>query len=468
MADVSGVVVIGAGMAGLLAAAAAGLSGSSVTVVERDELDLEQPGADGVLAAQPRRGVPQGNHLHVLLHAGLTAIEQLLPGVRAEILGAGGVPVDTGDLGWLGPQGWSPTGRPAYEVVSATRPLVEAVVRRRVLGLPGVDLRSGVRVSDVRRTPAGASARWSVALADGTELPADVVVDASGRGSRLGAWLAGLGVGPAAVTAVDPGVGYASRLYALPVDALRPVAGVVVQPSPDSPFGGTALPVENGRWIVAAQGFGAGRPAGDPASMLDVLQRLPDPVLTDLVRAAEPVGDVHAYRRAGNLRHHYERLADWPDGLLAVGDSLCAFNPIYGQGISVAARQAVLLREALAGADGRPADVPGRDLLRRLQRVADLPWSVSAGADRGFPAAEDGRTRPLERGLGWWAQQVGVLAAHGDYRAQDALSRLYHLVGSPAELLAPALVAAAVRGRVVGLPPAVPRPAFPLSPARAG
>jgi 2-polyprenyl-6-methoxyphenol hydroxylase-like FAD-dependent oxidoreductase len=199
--------------------------------------------------------------------------------------------------------------------------------------------------------------------------------------------------------------------------------------------------------------------------MLAVLDRLPDPVLTDLVRAAEPAGDVHAYRRAGNVRHHYERLADWPDGLLAVGDSLCAFDPVYGQGISVAARQALLLRDALAGADGRPADVPGRDLLRRLQRVADLPWSVSTGADRGFPAAGDGRMRPLERALGWWAGQVSVLSTHGDDRAQAALSRVYHLVGSPAELLAPTLVVAAVRGRLLGLPPPEPRPSFPLSPA---
>ena len=458
------VVVLGAGMAGLLSAAAASLAGHPVTVVERDDFSADGT-ASGVAGAYPRPGVPQGHHLHVLLHAGLSAMEQLLPGVRREVVSAGGVPIDTGDLAWLAPQGWSPIGQPAYEVVSATRPLVEAVVRRRVLGLRGVRLRSGARVGGLRRSAAGAAGRWSVALADGTVLEADVVVDATGRGSRLGTWLAELGVGPAAATVVDPGIGYASRLYALPVDALHPVAGVVVQPSPERPWGGSAVPVENGRWMVAAQGFGAGRPRADAASMLAVLDRLPDPVLTDLVRAAEPAGDVHAYRRAGNVRHHYERLADWPDGLLAVGDSLCAFDPVYGQGISVAARQALLLRDALAGADGRPVDVPGRDLLRRLQRVADLAWSVSTGADRGFPAAGDGRMRPLERALGWWAGQVSVLSTHGDDRAQLALSRVYHLVGSPTELLAPALVAAAVRGRLLGLPPPAPRPSFPLSPA---
>jgi len=451
-------------MAGLLSAAAASQVGHAVTVLERDDLGLEDPASDGGAGvAAPRAGVPQGHHSHALLHAGLTAMEQLLPGLRQEVVDAGGVPFDTGDLAWLSPQGWSSTGRPAYEVLGVTRPLVEAVVRRRVCSL-GVRLRSGVRVTGVRRAPRGGG--WSVALA-GTDVAADVILDASGRGSRLGSWLSTLGVGPATATVVDPGVGYASRLYRLPTGALHPYAGVVVQPSPDSPFGGSALPVEDGRWILAAQGFGAGRPGRDAASMRALFERLPDPVLADLVGAGEPVGDVHTYRRAGNVRHHYERLTDWPDGLLPVGDSLCAFNPVYGQGISVAARQALLLRDVLDVTDIRAPGAVGQAVLRRLQQVADLPWSLSTGADRSFPAASDGRQRPFERALGWWATQVGALSTHGDDRAQQSLSRLYHLVGSPAELLAPALVLSVVRGRLAGLPPAVPRPAFPLSPAPA-
>ena len=106
-------------------------------------------------------------------------------------------------------------------------------------------------------------------------------------------------------------------------------------------------------------------------------------------------------------------------------------------------------------------------MLRRLQREADLPWSLSTGADRSFPAALDGRQQPLERLLGWWATQVGDLSTHGNHQAQHTLSRLYHLVGSPAELLAPALVLAVARGHLAGLPPAVPRPTFPLSPVPA-
>jgi len=450
-------------MAGLLSAAAASQAGHAVTVLERDDLETADEVADGGAVALPRRGVPQGHHSHALLHAGLAAMEDLLPGLRQEIRDAGGVPFDTGDVAWLSPQGWSATGRPAYEVLGATRPLVEAVVRRRVCSMPGVRLRSGVTVTGVRSD--AAEGRWLVRLANGTDLASDVVLDASGRGSRLGSWLSSLGVGPADATVVDPGVGYASRLYRLPPDALGPYAGVVVQPGPDSPVGGWALPVENGRWILAAQGFGVGRPGRDEASMLALFERVPDPVLADLMRAGEPAGDVHTYRRAGNVRHHYERLSDWPDGLLPVGDALCAFNPVYGQGISVGARQALLLRDALDDVDVRSSAASGRDALRRLQQAADLAWSLSTGADRSFPAASDGRQRPLERALGWWATQVGELSTHGDDGAQRALSRLYHLVGSPAELLAPAVALAVLRGRLVGLPPAVPRAAFPLSPA---
>jgi len=137
----SRVVVIGAGLAGLFAAAAAAGRADPVLIVERDRFPT---------TPTPRGGVPQGSHQHVLLHRGLIAAEQLLPGLREDLVRAGAVPIDTGDLLWLGPSGWSVSGEREFEVLAATRPLLEHVVRTRVAALPHVELRTDTEVRGLR------------------------------------------------------------------------------------------------------------------------------------------------------------------------------------------------------------------------------------------------------------------------------------------------------------------------------
>lgn len=437
----SRVVVVGASMAGLFAAAAAAGGGNSVTVLERDVL----PGDP-----KPRAGVPQGEQPHVFLFRGLVALEELLPGSRQELLGAGAVPFDTGDLPWLAEHGWLPIGQPAFEVLSVTRPLFEYVIRRKVEALPGVQIRSGSKVVSLRRC----DREWEVSLVDGSTVLADLAVDASGRSSRLPVWLADTGVGEAPVSQVDSGVGYATRMYAAAPPEFDP-PGVVIQQTPATLVGGIALPVEGGRWLVTAVGCGEHRPPRDAAGFMSFLERLPDPALAELARHAEPIGDVAVHRQTGNRRHHYEQVPDWPEGLLVVGDALCAFNPIYGQGITVAACEALLLRQTLAA--GLDSGYTHR-LLRKFATAVSLPWAMATSEDLRYPTSTGHQSLPQAL-LGRWTQQLSRLAAHGNLRAHAALVRVYHLMGSPALLFHPALGAAALRARLTGYGPAAPRPA---------
>ena len=441
------VIVVGASFAGLLAAAAAAQAGARVIVFERDRLS-DTP--------DPRPGVPQGLQPHVLLHRGLRALESLLPGVERDLLAAGGVKIDTGRMPWLSAFGWFPADAPSYEIVSMSRPLLELVIRRRVLADERIDLRDGARVRSLGR----AGPRWEIRCADGSEAFGDLVVDASGRSSRLRHWLDELGVAVPEPATVEASLGYAARRYRAPAPVpLR--SGVVIAASQDTEAGAIALPVENDEWLVCAAGYGTKRPSRDVAEFDPFLQGLRDPVIAELAAVLQPVGDVAVYRQTGNRRHGYGKTRNWPDGLLVVGDALCAFNPVYGQGITVAASQAELLRTQLrerlsAGLPLTAADT--RRIQRRLRDLTDLPWGVATGEDVRYESCDVEPSRGQRLSAVWTTRMIR-LAVGGDPACRDAFFRLYHLMATPRALIGPGVVRAVARSVVRGLPPTAPRPA---------
>jgi 2-polyprenyl-6-methoxyphenol hydroxylase-like FAD-dependent oxidoreductase len=432
-------VIIGGSLAGLFAAAACAAAGTTATIVERDTLPA---------VPASRKGVPQDRQAHVLLHRGLIAAEELLPGLQDDLIRHGGAKFNTGNMPWLGEYGWLPTWIPSYDFISTTRPLLEHVVRQRVRALGGVTIQDGVWVSELRLSGGG----WRIQCGDSTVLEADLVIDASGRSSRLPRWLNALGISVPNPRTVDAQLGYACRVYrsrgSLPIST-----GIVVAATPDTAAGGLALPVEDGQWLVIATGYGDHRPSRGVSEFDQFLADLRDPAVADLVRILEPVSEVAIYRQTGNRRQRYGEFRPWPDGLIAVGDAYCTFNPAFGQGITVAAVQALLVRDALASRGALPA----RRLQRRIGAVADLPWSVVTSEDLRHPSSA-GRQNLGQRLLGAWTAELGRLAAHGDRGAYRAFARVYHLMGSPLLLFNPALFVSAARSLLCDRPPAAPRP----------
>ncbi|SDO59036.1 2-polyprenyl-6-methoxyphenol hydroxylase [Nakamurella panacisegetis] len=439
--SVEHVVVIGASAAGLFAAAAASGAGARVTVLERDET---------IGTAQPRYGVPQGRHPHVFLHRGLQAAEEFFPGLRDDLMAVGARPFDTAKLAWLGENGWSTRNASSYQVLSTTRPRLEACIAARVAELPWVTIRNPVTATGLTRSARG----WSVILSDGSTLDAELVVDASGRTSRFRRWLTELAGDAVRTTEVDAKIGYSTRVYEGDPD-LADVPGVVIGPTPEAPRGGLALPVEGGRWMIMVLGMGEHRPPRGNAGFDEFLTQLRDPALAGIAARLNPVGDAMVYRQTSNVRHHYEALPNWPDGLLVAGDALCAFNPVYGQGISVAAAEALALREVLR--DG-PTTGWSRRLMTRFADLAETPWSICTGQDRRYRSCPDDPTR-LEHLSNQWALQLGRLQAHGNLRAARTLSGVYHLMTPTRQLFHPALIAASVAGRFRGYGPLTARPA---------
>lgn len=439
------VVVIGASLAGLFAAAAAAGSGHRVVVVERDRLSD---------TADPRPGVPQGQQPHVFLLRGLQAAEELLPGLRADLQSRGAVPITTSRFAWLGEQGWAPLESSDLQIISLTRPLFEQVVRQRVFGLDGVEVRDGCRVNGLRRNSSPGLPGWQVEVGGGVDIPADLVVDASGRTSRMPVWLTTLGIASPKLSEVDAHTGYATRMYR-DCPSLGGLSGIVLQSTPEHPTGGVVLPVEDDRWLVLGVGFAQARPPRDIPGFEAFLRRLQDPGIADFAQRSTPCSDVVVYRQTGNRRHHYEKVRDWPDGLLVIGDAMVAFNPVFGQGITVAACEALVLREALSGDNRR---ISSRRIMREFAAVAALPWNIAISYDIRQPTTE-GQQSLAQRVTNAWARELARLGIHGNDRAVLVLNRLYHLLGKPSETVHPALIWAAVLARFRGYGPGTTRPA---------
>ena len=427
------VIVIGASLAGLLAAAASAAAGAETVIIERDVLPP---------TPEPRKGVPQGRQAHVLLHRGLLAADELLPGLRNDLLEHGAAQFDSGRMPWLGEYGWLPTWLPSFELISVTRPLLEHLARQRLLERSDITVHEGVRATGLRRHGSG----WQVMAEDGATFEADRVIDASGRSSRMPHWLDELGVRAPQPEQVDAHLGYACRLYR--ANGRPPLTtGVLISATPITQRSATALPVENDHWLVIGGGYGDHRPSREPAEFDAYLAGLPDPALADVAARLEPVSDIAIYRQTSNRRYRYGRARGWPAGLFVVGDAACAFNPVYGQGISVAAQQAMLLRDAWQAPR----------LQRRLDRVADFCWSVATSEDLRQPTSE-GRQNLPQRILGAWTAELSRLTVAGDRRAYRTFSRVYHLMAPAHELFHPALFLAAARSAVVGRGRSAPRP----------
>lgn len=380
-------VVIGASAAGLFAAAAL-TDFADVTVVERDRLP------DG---PEPRRGVPQARHAHLVWSGGVQAVDNLLPGLTDEVVAHGGRLVRImGDMVSRAPnEVWFRRFLTTHHRnLVCSRDLFDFVLRDRVLADERITLR---QETTALRLQGDAARVTGLRIRTGTEeltLPADLVVDASGRGSRAPQWLTDLGLPTVTEREVSAGVAYATRLYRAPGTTGNidfPLVNVQANPAKAPGQGGIILPIEAGRWIVTLSGTRGGEPTDDPDTFVDFALNLGDPVIGELIRDAQPLGDVVTTRATANRRRYYEQVKRWPDGFVVLGDAIAGYNPVYGHGLTVAAQCALAVRDLLRTTG---PGIPG--LSRRLQRAAARPvaaaWDLAVGQDALYPGAAD--TRP--------------------------------------------------------------------------
>jgi 2-polyprenyl-6-methoxyphenol hydroxylase-like FAD-dependent oxidoreductase len=423
-------VVLGGSIAGLLAARVLVDAYERVTIVERDDL---------VGAGHGHKGVPQGRHAHALLARGQAALEELFPGLFDELVERGAVTARPGLDHRFVLGGHLLLQVPAGDrALQASRPFLEEHLRRHVVGTPGVELLAGCDIvgltaGDDGALITGARLVRRAAGSSAEALRADLVVDAMGRGSRVTRWLEDIGHEQPPTDELRIDVGYASRFVRLPENADDIDKAVIVGPQPGNPRGMALLAVEGGRHLLTLAGIAGHHPPVDEDGLRGFVNTIAPRDVAEVIRSSEPLGNPVSYRYPTVLRRHFEQVRRPPAGLIVTGDALCSFNPVYAQGITVAALEALALRRSLAGG----ADGLAPRFFRAAATTLNDPWRLAIGADLAMPEVA-GRRTLATRLLNAYVGRVQAAAEH-DATVAERFLRVIGLLDPPSSLLSPAV-----------------------------
>jgi 2-polyprenyl-6-methoxyphenol hydroxylase-like FAD-dependent oxidoreductase len=424
----SNAIVIGGSMSGLLAARVLSRHFENVTIIERDVLPR---------TAEVRKGVPQAAHAHGLLASGYRTLSEYFPGLMEELETLGAQRGDVvGTFLWFQYGRWKLRHQSGLNGITVSRPCLETAVRQRVMALRQVSVLDGTDA--VKPTFDAASGRVSgvvVRPRTGTEtmpLSADLVVDASGRGSQSPKWLEEWGFERPVTDVVKVDVGYATRVFERrPGDFFSSMGGVIAGAPPKERRLAAVLAAEGDRWVVTLAGCLGDYPPDDEAGWLKFAASLPAPVVHELAVSARPLSGITTYRFPANQRRHYEQLKRFPEGYLVVGDGVCSFNPIYGQGMSVAAMEAKALDESLAAGVGGLA----ARFFTSAGKIVDIPWAIATGEDLRYPEVQGQRPAGFAL-ISRYMERVHAIAGSDEDVCRQFFDVL-NLLAPPTSLLAP-------------------------------
>jgi 2-polyprenyl-6-methoxyphenol hydroxylase-like FAD-dependent oxidoreductase len=395
-------IVIGGSIAGLIAARVLSEYFDCVTILERDEIE-NRP----VI----HKSVPQGNHLHGLLNGGQRVLSALYPGFTDDLRGLGAHRVTVGrDIAWYLPDGkaYSATGslRAPFDVGleahCASRGLIEYVIRRRTQELPSIQAETG---TTVRELICSEGRICGVRCDDARSFEAELVVDATGRASRAPQWLAAAGFSEPRRTTISVDTAYSTANFRVPDWYDGETLIFITGPAPTFTRRGYVIRIENGSLLVSLIGRFGDYPPTDREGFLAFAKDLHSDLAWRIVREAEQITPIAHHRFPTSVQRHYEQPSSLPQRFLAIGDALCTFNPIHAQGMSVAARQANLLREVLSEHLDQARGLDGIEgaFFSRAAELNSTPWNLAAAFDFAFPQTRGERPPDIEERARYFA-----------------------------------------------------------------
>ncbi|MCC3303617.1 FAD-dependent oxidoreductase [Sneathiella sp. HT1-7] len=426
-------IVIGSGFAGLLSGRVLADYFTEVTIIERDA-EPKEPG--------PRKGVPQGHHIHVLLKAGEKALSDLVPGIVDDLLQKGATNAVLGkDVRWHLAGNWLPPFKNGMTTFFQSRPMLEHVLRSQVSRIDNINIQYGRRSLHYGLDPTGKKVEsvtvQDIATGEESEQKADLVLDASGAGTDLLKQLSAFNFPIPRESVVEPDFAYSSGFFEIPENWQDKWKSILIYPkAPEGTRGGAFVPVEGGKWMVTAAGYCGDYPPTEIDGFLGFLKSLPEPDVFNAVSQASLIGDLHSFKFKKAVRRHFEELKHFPKGLLVMGDAVCRANPFFGQGITVAALEAQALQKLLEQkvSKGDPyIDNLAGGFFKEIAKVLDISWGMAVGEDFKYPATKG--KRPGSFAITRWFKDKIMSANDPDVANQ--FYKVMHFVDKPIKLAKP-------------------------------
>ena len=415
-------------MAGLMAAAATSESFDEVLVLEKDDLP-NRP--------ELRKGVPQGAHVHTFLGYAVEAMEDLFPGIMDQIYAEGAVKIRRNKDIWfhdyVGP---TPIRDVGILTPSVTRPLLEHVTRYRVLALPNVNLRDSTRVKDFETDDNGRVIAVTVeSSGEQEQIAADLVVECSGRATRLPRWLKSRGFGEVPVKSLAISMAYTSGLFRPPAELAGDNWACLMLAIPPGLRAAYLTPVDGGLWLVTMYGRGGDIAPRDPEGFIEWARSLAHPIIYEKLVRAESVSELRSYKIPHGKWFRYDHMPQFPEGLIPMGEALTSFNPMYGQGISLSAGQALALRTTLANSSSEKF---ASEYFRHCKNLNLIGWTVMETRDLAYSSTEGELPSDLDER---WRMGIAIRKlAEIDPEVHALTVRVTHLLDPPSVLSRPEIV----------------------------
>lgn len=425
------IVVIGGSITGCMAAEILTRHFDDVTIVDKGNFSLN---------SSERVNIPQEKHAHVVLLKGMMLIKDIYPDILDKLKASGAPYSNLGeDIDWMQYNEWKVKYKSQYGSYFFSRNLLDSIIRKETLGNKKIRVLRNTSVDGLIVEPHDSKKKITglrVSNQSGsTTLPADLVIDCSGFGSRTVGMLQDVGINRPVITQINKNLGYASRVYkALP--GYENKAIVIWSSEPEDNAIGLLLPIENNRYVVSVGGCFSKHPQADELSYLSFMKNLPTDQLYSFVRKLEPLSDIHTFKYPGSTWTHFEDLDDLPDGLLVAGAALCAVNPFYGQGITICAKQIDVIDKNIN--KWKKNKIKTIKIQKMFNKTIATSWKMAEVEDFRHKNFKK-KVTPLIEFLQWYGKHFAITSNH-DYYVREAQFKIIHMISNPFSIFHPRII----------------------------
>ncbi len=419
-------IIVGGGIAGLLAAHVLSDYFKEVVLIEKDEYKEN---------GKIRQGTPQANHVHILLVKGKEILEDFFPELEKDLLKKGAKKIDfLNDSRYRLPSGWAPKFDSGIITFACTRTLLENTIRYQIQKNPSIKIVENTHIDSLKLEK---SNKISLKTKEGKEIHGNLIVDCTGRNTKTPLWLENVGFPKPKETKIDSFVRYSTRRY-VPSKKDRQWKMLVILNKPTTnPRIGGIYPIEDGKWLVGLYAIGKNYPPVDEKGFLEFTKHLESRELYDALKDAIPDSEIYGYKVQGSRKYHYEEMTEWPENFIVLGDAVSVFNPFYGQGITSAALGAKTLDDMLK--NNKMEKDFTRKFQKQLAKTVSLPWILGTSEDLRWPTTKGKRPDTITRMVQNHAQKVLLLAPKSTLATKYFL-QMMHMIKSPAIIFHPVLL----------------------------